>query len=97
MNDRERFLSILAFHPVDRVPNYELGLWGQTIDRWYDEGLPRDVCYHNQFEGEPFFKIDRRAFAHVNAGMVPPSSTRSWRRTSATWWPATPTGSSQRP
>jgi len=72
MNDRERFLSILAFHPVDRIPNYELGLWGQTIDRWYDEGLPRDVCYHNQFEGEPFFKIDRRAFAHVNVGMVPP-------------------------
>jgi len=72
MNDRERFINVMEFKPVDRVPNYELGVWGQTIERWYKEGLPEDVCYWNWFEGEPFFHIDRRAFAPINVWMVPP-------------------------
>jgi len=33
MNDRECFLKVMAFEPVDVVPNYEMGLWQQTIDR----------------------------------------------------------------
>lgn len=72
MTDRERFTRIMEFQPVDRVPNYELGLWGQTVERWQDEGLRSDVCYHNQFEGEPSFGIDRRAFAPVSINMIPP-------------------------
>jgi len=71
MTDRERFLNVMEFKPVDRYPNYELGVWGQTIERWYSEGLPRDVCYWNWFEGEPYFEIDRRMFIPVNARIVP--------------------------
>ncbi len=71
MNDRERFLRIMEFKSVDRIPNYELGLWGQTIKRWQDEGLPEDALYFSWFEGEPYFKIDRRAFAPINTGMIP--------------------------
>ena len=48
------------------------GVWGQTIERWYGEGLLQDVCYWDWFEGEPYFEIDRRKFIPVNAGMIPP-------------------------
>lgn len=71
MTDRERFCRIMEFQQVDRVPNYELGAWGQAIEQWYKQGVPQDALYLNWFEGEPYFKIDRRAFAPINAGMIP--------------------------
>jgi len=40
MNARERFLANLHFQPVDRVFRWEsLGMWPETLDRWYAEGL----------------------------------------------------------
>jgi len=71
MNDRERFLQVMAFEPVDRVPNYELCCWGQTIERWFKEGMPEDSVYLNWWEGEPYFRLDRRGFAALNVGMLP--------------------------
>ncbi len=41
MNSRERFLAYMSFEKVDRAPRWEIGYWGGTIRRWYDEGLPR--------------------------------------------------------
>jgi len=61
----------MEFKKVDRIPNYELGLWGQTIQEWFQQGLPQDALYFSWFEGEPYFKIDRRAFAPINIGMIP--------------------------
>lgn len=67
MTDRERFLNVMNFQSVDRVPNYELGAWPQTVDRWHGEGLPRDVAYFHWFEGDPYFGIDRlRAAARAD-------------------------------
>jgi len=55
------------------MPNYELALWGQTIERWLSEGMPPDQVYLGDwFEGEPFFQLDRRAFAKLNIDMLPP-------------------------
>jgi len=71
MTARDRFNKVLSFEAVDRLPNYELGCWGQTIQRWYDEGLPQGDLYWNWFEGEPYFKLERREFAHIYIGMVP--------------------------
>lgn len=71
MTDRERFLRLMAFEPVDRVPNYELALWPQTYERWLSEGLPRDTLYQNWFEGEPYFGLDRRGFAPIGIRMLP--------------------------
>ncbi|MCM8788287.1 MAG: hypothetical protein NC907_00685 [Candidatus Omnitrophica bacterium] len=71
MTGRERFCKVMEFKEVDRVPNYELGLWGQTIQQWHQQGLPRDALHFNWFEGEPYFKIDKRAFAPINTGMIP--------------------------
>lgn len=71
MNGRERLLAVMSFENTDRLPNYELGCWGQTIERWWQEGMPRDSGYLNWFEGDPCFGIDRRAFAAVNIGFIP--------------------------
>lgn len=59
MNNRERFLGMLSFQPVDRGFNYELGMWGQVIDRWHEEGWPIDEHVPNLIEGSEFFQIDR--------------------------------------
>lgn len=71
MTERERLNRVLSFESVDRLPNYELGCWGQTVARWYNEGLPTDSLYWNWFEGEPYLNLGRRGFAHINTGMVP--------------------------
>ncbi len=39
MTHRERLLATLRFQPVDRVPDFELGPWEQTMARWRREGL----------------------------------------------------------
>ena len=40
MNSRERFLSTMHFEPTDRPFRWEtLGMWPETLDRWYTEGL----------------------------------------------------------
>ena len=41
MNSRERFLATMRFQSADRAPNWEMGYWAGTLDRWYAEGLPR--------------------------------------------------------
>jgi hypothetical protein len=42
MNVRERFLEVmLNFNSGVSPPKWEFGYWGDTINRWYEEGLPR--------------------------------------------------------
>jgi uroporphyrinogen decarboxylase len=41
MNTRERFLRVLAFEPGVHSPKWEFGYWGETVDRWYAQGLPK--------------------------------------------------------
>ncbi|HEY3397030.1 MAG TPA: uroporphyrinogen decarboxylase family protein [Armatimonadota bacterium] len=50
MTDRERFLRYMNYEPVDRPPLHLTGPWGDTLERWYGEGLPRDVDY-NEYLG----------------------------------------------
>ncbi|OPZ31004.1 MAG: Uroporphyrinogen decarboxylase (URO-D) [Lentisphaerae bacterium ADurb.BinA184] len=74
MTHRECFLKVLACEPTPWVPNYELGCWGQTVERWWREGMPPGrsrVGSTDMFEGEPLFGLDRRAFARLNTGMIP--------------------------
>lgn len=67
MNARERFHETMRFGSPDRVPYWEIiGFWGQTIERWQDEGMPVDV--HIQ----ALFGFDRREVIPINAGMIPP-------------------------
>lgn len=71
MTDRERFLKTLAFQTVDRLPDLEMGCWGQTWERWFGEGLPRDHVYMLGSAGEPHFKLDFRGAVPVRLGMIP--------------------------
>ncbi len=44
MTNRERFQRVMNFEPVDRLPIFEWApWWDKTIERWYNEGLPRDL------------------------------------------------------
>ena len=63
MNARERFLKVCEFERVDHPPRWDcLGFWGQTVERWRQEGLPADVS------PEQYFGMDPRPCIPVDAG-----------------------------
>jgi uroporphyrinogen decarboxylase len=41
MNTRERFLAVLDFDREVHSLKWDFGIWGETIDNWYAEGLPK--------------------------------------------------------
>ena len=44
MTTRERFSAVMNFQPFDRLPVIEWApWWDQTLNRWYGEGLPREL------------------------------------------------------
>jgi hypothetical protein len=72
MNNRERWLRMLTFQPVDRGFNHELGLWGQALDRWRTEGLPGDVTIGDLICGCEYWGIDRVGYLPVRVlDMIP--------------------------
>ncbi|HKK61981.1 MAG TPA: uroporphyrinogen decarboxylase family protein, partial [Bacteroidales bacterium] len=42
MNSRERFLEVMNFNPNVHSLKWEFGYWGQTINNWYENGLPKN-------------------------------------------------------
>ena len=47
MNTRERLRAVMSFQPVDRLPAVEpYWWWDRTLERWYAEGLPRELTEH---------------------------------------------------
>jgi len=74
MTHRQHLQQILSGAQSGWVPNYELGCWGQTVERWLAEGMPVSrsrVGTMDMFEGEELFRLDRRNFARLEAGMIP--------------------------
>src|SRR3989304_7274544 len=67
----ERFKAVMEYRPVDRLPNHEVGVWGQTMDRWQQEGLDIYNLHWDWFTGEEFLVMDAREFIPVNFGMLP--------------------------
>jgi uroporphyrinogen-III decarboxylase len=43
MNQRERFVHLMRYEPVDRCPIWDFGFWEETIPAWQEQGMPRDV------------------------------------------------------
>jgi hypothetical protein len=43
MNARERFLAVMHYQPVDRLPLWEWHFLPDTITRWHGEGLPAHI------------------------------------------------------
>jgi len=78
---RERFLRTFHFKEVDRPPNFEMGFWGQTLERFVKEGMPRvaatysadgtDSCI-DAFYGHPFFGLERQDHLPIRLGPIPP-------------------------
>ena len=71
MNERERFLAIMEYRPVDQVPNHEVGVWQQTIDRWEQEGLNVYDLTWDWFTGCDYFEMDAREYIPVNYYLLP--------------------------
>ena len=71
MTDRERFIAVMEYASVDRVPNWEAGAWPQTVDRWKAEGLDPYDLHWDWFTGEERFGMDHREYIPVNFDMLP--------------------------
>jgi uroporphyrinogen decarboxylase len=71
MTDRERFLAIMRFEPVDRIPYHELGLWGQTRELYAAAGMPEEAM-GDWFYGCDLLGLDRRDFAPTRCDLIPP-------------------------
>ena len=76
MTDLERFLANMEYQPADRVPNHELGCWGQTRERWANEAAPVEKLTWDWFVGEDYFGMDRRGYVPVDYGMIPAFETK---------------------
>lgn len=73
MNDLERFVACMEYQPLDRCPNHELGVWGQTMARWQAEApdAVRGFAW-DWFVTEEALGLDRREYIDVNYGFMPP-------------------------
>ena len=74
--DRERFLDVFEYRPTDRVPNWEAGVWGQTVERWIDEGLDESQVNWDWWYGDEYWGMDHRLFVPIDFGMIPPFESR---------------------
>ena len=77
MTTKERFVNALQFKPVDRIPNLEIGVWGQTRDRWLGEGASVDWFKSVFLAGNEHFGLDGCEGNCLNAtGPLPPFDYR---------------------
>lgn len=69
---RERFLRTMRFEHVE-PPSFELGAWGQTIERWLSEGMPQEPPeFFYGWEGpSPGYRIDFRPYLPINVWPLP--------------------------
>jgi uroporphyrinogen decarboxylase len=72
MNQRERFLALFNYQPVDRCPIWDFGFWTETLANWRSEqGLPAEA------KPDDFFGMDRQwVIAHVRTSLLPYFATR---------------------
>jgi hypothetical protein len=70
-NGKERFLNVMGYKAYDKVPNYEVGVWGQNIELWKEQGLDISKVNWDWFTGDDYFGMDKREFFPVYLGMLP--------------------------
>ncbi|MBN1901423.1 hypothetical protein JW926_08900 [Candidatus Sumerlaeota bacterium] len=72
MTVRERFNKVLHWQKPDRLPNMDFGYWQETIQRWHNEGLPKNVT--NDWELETYLGLEGEArivTIPLNTGLFP--------------------------
>ena len=60
MNSRERFLEVMNFNKDVHSLKWEFGLWGETVNNWYDQGLPLKSYWaslRETWEEKPIFQV----------------------------------------
>jgi uroporphyrinogen decarboxylase len=63
---REQFLAIMNYEDNHTMPVVHWTGWEETLERWYGEGLPRDVDQHEFFGTKPMW-----GWASANLGLLP--------------------------
>ena len=81
MNHLERFYAVMNYQPADRVPNWEVGVWPQTAERWKNEGLDVENFTFDWFTGEERIGLDPREYIPLDLGMHPPFPVEVIERT----------------
>lgn len=81
MTYRDRFFAVMDYRSFDKVPNHELGIWPQCIERWNSEGADLDGYTWNWFWNEPKLGFDERIYLPLNYGMIPPFDYEVLERT----------------
>jgi uroporphyrinogen decarboxylase len=69
MTNRERFLNVFNYKPVDRIPNYEFGYWPETLEEWKKFGLPKEI--NTDWDAERYFGFDYYKFVPTITGICP--------------------------
>ena len=70
MNHRQRLKAVLRHEPVDRVVDYEFGMWQQTHERWIQEGLPKAALGENGDPISRYFQTDERREPGISLGRL---------------------------
>ena len=72
LTNRERVDAVLNFQSADRMPVTEWApWWDMTLERWYGEGLPRNVDIYRYFGLE---RLRQFWFRHTSPGCPEPAS-----------------------
>ena len=53
MNNRALFQEIMNYGTFDRMPVIHWTGWTETLERWYEEGYPKDCNAHEYFDAVP--------------------------------------------
>lgn len=70
MSPKQRFEAIMGYRPFDRIIDTEFGYWNQTLRRWHEEGLPREI--DSELKANAFFGFDKwLKHVPVNTGFQP--------------------------
>ena len=63
MTNRERFMRMLNFMPVDRMPYYEGSTWwNKTLRAWREQGLPKNLDKHGIYK---YWGLDDHRQVHL--------------------------------
>ena len=75
LSHRERFIRQMHFQTIDRGVHWEFGYWVQTIERWHEEGLPKEITSREgRGSVEAYFGVDPKRYVPISIYLDPPFS-----------------------
>ncbi len=85
MTQKQRFVNWMTFRPVDRPPNMEIAVWGQTRERWLREGMPAACNTAFMHRGDAWFGLEGYETLDLNlTGPIPAVEYRVLEETEET-------------